>query len=234
MENLTTSALPQAGGPGETSGGVYTTVRTRGEPKVLIRSGQSLSETLRLARILRAVRAGKKRVVRMAHPLRRKRLRDRLARVADVENVLVLCLGNICRSPYGAARLEALARSGSKLNVRSAGLMGPGRPSPDNAQTAARANGLDLSEHISQLLTRELVAWADLVIVMSPDQARVLRRDFEAQEGKVVLLGDLDPETPDWREIPDPLDRSEEFFLETYARIDRCLGELFTLIQDRS
>ncbi|MFH1763646.1 MAG: hypothetical protein ABIF09_05575 [Gemmatimonadota bacterium] len=162
------------------------------------------------------------------------RQKNRLARARRFDRILVLCLGNICRSPYGAGRLAGLAREGDSLTVRSAGLMGPGRPSPDAARSAALRRGLDLGPHESQLLSAELADWADLFIVMSPHQARVLRKSFGISDSQIVLLGDLDPKPAGQREIPDPLDRSEDFFMETYDRMDRCLGELFALIRDPS
>jgi len=123
---------------------------------------------------------------------------------------------------------------GAGPEVRSAGLIGPGRPSPDNARSAARRRGLDLESHTSQLLNVELVAWAELLVVMDLRQGRVLRRDWGAPARRIVVLGDLDPASPDRRGIPDPLDHDETFFLETYDRMDRCLDELFTLIREPS
>ncbi len=210
------------------------TTETLGANGVVMRTGQALREKPIFAPARRGFRAGKRAVIGLAHPFRRYRLRRRLATAPRVENVVVICLGNICRSPYGHYRIEEWASENKDLEVRSGGLMGPDRPSPETAQSAAAKMGLDLTSHRSQLLTRELAAWADLIIVMSPYQARAMKTDFDAPGSKVVLLGDLDPITPDRRDVPDPLDRTEEFFLEVYDRMDRCLGELFTLIRDPS
>ena len=88
--------------------------------------------------------------------------------------------------------------------------------------------------HASQLVSRELVAWAELLVVMEPRQGRVLRRDFDAPPERILVLGDLDPRTSGVRQIPDPLDKDDAFFMETYERMDRCLEDLFMLIGEGS
>ena len=187
---------------------------------------------------------------RVQHPFRRWSLRRRLAGLPPVKHVLILCLGNVCRSPYGAARLVRGAggspgdqrgacggsepgreeAGGAPLEVRSAGLMGFGNPAPDTARHVAAMRGLNLEDHASQLLTQEMVQWADLIVVMDLHQGRRLEREYGASARRIVMLGDLDPGLPDRRDIPDPLDRSESFFNRTYERMDRCLDELFQLI----
>jgi protein-tyrosine-phosphatase len=126
--------------------------------------------------------------------------------------------------------LASLGGPESGLAVRSAGLIGPGRPSPENAQSAARKLGLDLGDHRSAVVTREMTRWSELVVVMDAGQSRIMRTQFGADRARIVVLGDLDPIVPDRREIPDPVERPESEFLKSYERMDRCLHELFHLI----
>lgn len=198
---------------------------------VLARENWSLTDARMLNPLRRLVRAMRARKQHLLHPFRRRALVARLGGMESVERILVLCLGNICRSPYGEARLVASLNSGPPLEIRSAGLMGPGRAPPEYAQSVAHRRGLDLTDHRSQLVTQELLAWADLTVVMSPHQARALRRRFKVDPARIALLGDLDPETPDRREIPDPLNRSVDFFEATYQRMDRCLAQLLRVIR---
>ena len=93
---------------------------------------------------------------------------------------------------------------------------------------------MDLSEHQSQLLDEELVAWADLLVVMEGLQARIARERFGATVERTLLLGDLDPGSPTLRDIPDPLDCPKELFQESFDRIDRCLEELWQLLGEAS
>ena len=85
------------------------------------------------------------------------RRRAALAALASAErvpiSVLVICNGNIFRSPFAAAVLRrALELRGlGRVRVDSAGFAGPGRPTPADAVAAAARRAIDLSRHASQL-----------------------------------------------------------------------------------
>ena len=64
---------------------------------------------------------------RMLHGSRRRAALASLAARPTPANILVLCNGNIFRSPFAAAVLRRALES-SGIRVESAGLMGPGRP----------------------------------------------------------------------------------------------------------
>lgn len=135
--------------------------------------------------------------------------------------VLVVCYGNICRSPYAAAVIRrALAPRG--VPVDSAGIIGAGRRIPAHAHATALKRGADLSAHRSQLLTPALVRAASLIIVMDTAQRDHVLRSYVCDPSAIVLLGDLDPEPIEKRAIRDPYDQSLEVFEEVFARIDRC------------
>lgn len=175
----------------------------------------------------RAVRAGRRLRDRWLHPARRRRSLAR-ARAFRGDHVLVLCLGNICRSPYAAAVLDDRLESASVAGVRvsSAGFIGPGRPSPPTARNVARERGVDLSTHRSRVVTDKLARSADLVVVMEPAQKRRFVRRFRGGGARVLVLGDLDPAPVDRRAIPDPFNREKEVFRQTYARVERCVERL--------
>jgi protein-tyrosine phosphatase len=177
----------------------------------------------RLART--SIRGGE----RFLHPRRRRRALRSLAAVPAPRLILAVCLGNICRSPYAARRLnEELGRAGiDDIHVRSAGFIQPGRPSPKAARQVAARRGLDLDDHRSQVVTPAMLRQADVVLVMSPGQLRQLRQEAgEAPAGLRIVLGDLDPESIDRRTIVDPFGETEEVFEAVYERIDRCCRAL--------
>ena len=230
-DKLTTMDLPWGTYPGETGREVNRGNRGEGNGNVLMRSPRNWRDSHLLDPLRGIARYGRGGVVRGLHPFRRERLRERLRDLAPIRRIVVLCLGNICRSPYAEGRLTELGRDLSDLRVTSAGFIGPGRPSPDTAQSAARNLGLGLQGHVSRLISMELAAWAELSVVMDPRQAKALEAQFAVPPERIAILGDLDPLVPDRREIPDPLDRSEAFFHQTYQRIDRCMAELLPLIR---
>ena len=164
---------------------------------------------------------------RLLHGTRRRRA---CARVDGDEcsSVLIVCHGNICRSPYAAAVLRrAASRDGAKpLRVDSAGFIGPGRRAPSNARAVARERGVDLDGHRSKLVTPEIVTAADLIIVMDRGQRRAIEDRFEPPEGRVLLLGDFDPEPIRRRAVLDPINQSEDVFRSVYSRVERCMNAL--------
>jgi protein-tyrosine phosphatase len=171
---------------------------------------------------------------RLLHAIRRRRARRALAR-KRVRSVLFLCDGNLYRSPYAAAVLRrALADTHlSNAKIESSGFFSPGRSAPEAALSAARAKGIDLSSHISTLLNARSLATADVVVVMSEDQARSVRPKCGRQTS-VVVLGDLDTVAGETRDIIDPLGRSGTVLEQVYARIERCVQQLATIISPRS
>jgi protein-tyrosine phosphatase len=159
---------------------------------------------------------------RLLHGWRRRRQTQALDGLTP-RAVLFVCLGNICRSPYAAYVFQRLA--GPQVRTVSAGFIGPGRPMPEAGQKVARARGLDLATHRSQFLTPELVAEADLIVVMDDTQRRGIGQRFGRRD-RVVVLGDLDPWPIDTRTVRDPYNQSAEVFEAVYARIDRAVAAL--------
>lgn len=163
---------------------------------------------------------------RAFHPLRRRAVWTRLARRGPPRAVLVLCHGNICRSPYAAAALRRCWAStvDSPVQVESAGFVGSGRPCPRSALTEALGRGSNLAAHRSTPVAADAVARADLVVVMDGRQKRALWERFG--RGDAIVLGDLDPMGVSARGIVDPVNGTPETFAACYDRIDRCVASL--------
>lgn len=182
----------------------------------------------RLKNAARAVRDGVNRIV---HPLWRRRARQAIDEAGFPSRILFVCHGNICRSPYaeGALRRELSPRVRARIEVDSAGFIGPDRNSPSVAVRVAGERAVDLTGHRSRVLEAESVEAADLVFVMEKGQRSSIRRRFSA--ANVLLLGDLDPEPADRRRILDPVTQPSEVFRSVYTRIDRCVGALSDRIE---
>ena len=124
-------------------------------------------------------------------------------------HVLVVCTGNICRSPVAAAML---ARKRPELRFDSAGLGAMvGQGVEPNALRLAQAEGLDLDAHQARQLDTEMIVNADLVLVMSDGQRREIANRWPEMLGKTLRLGQwLD--NGKGRDIPDPYRKSHEVF----------------------
>lgn len=107
-------------------------------------------------------------------------------------NILFVCTGNTCRSPMAEllARDELERRRWAHVRVSSAGVAAePGLPASPFAQSVVRQLGLDLAPHRSRVLDPPLVAWADLVLAMSPTHLAHVA-DLGG-EHKMALLGEF-------------------------------------------
>lgn len=114
--------------------------------------------------------------------------------------VLFVCIGNICRSPLGAALLRSRL-GGPGFEVDSAGVMAlAGSGMEPNAASFATSEGIDVSGFRAQQLTPLHVDHADLILTATKDlRSRVLseapgalRRTFSVLEF-AALVDVVDP-----------------------------------------
>ena len=91
--------------------------------------------------------------------------------------VLVVCTGNLCRSPLAAALLARdLDRAGIVATIESAGLAAPmGRPPDRKLRRVAAELEVDVSEHLSTPITPEHLRWAELILAMTGEQTAQVR-----------------------------------------------------------
>jgi protein-tyrosine phosphatase len=163
------------------------------------------------------------------HALRRQRALHALRGGPRLTSLLVVCHGNVCRSPFAAALLHR-ALCGTGVRVDSAGFGSPGRASPPAAVATAARYDVDLSTHRSKRLPTDRLRAVDLIVVMDPAQARVICDRFRRATRRVMVLGDLDPQPIESRTIRDPVQQPLAVFEETYARIERCVRALIAAI----
>ncbi len=144
--------------------------------------------------------------------------------------VLVLCAGNIGRSPLAAAllrhalaerlrvRLDGLVAAG--VDVRSAGTDAPaGHAVSKRGLAFAAARGVDLSRHQATLLTTEMAETADVIYGFDRSQIGGVGALSTKAVARVVLW------EGEGREIPDPHHESDEFFFAVGDRIEAALPE---------
>jgi protein-tyrosine phosphatase len=150
-------------------------------------------------------------------------------------HVLMVCTGNICRSPMAEGLLRAMLPERLKpaMTVASAGTYAVhGNLAEPLAQRAALVYGVDLSAHRAKMLSKDLLKQADLVLVMEPQHAAIIRRAFFFSRIQVKLLAEFDPQDQK-QEIEDPYGQSYEAYRQCAVRIETCVRGLIPFLEQQ-
>ncbi|ELA6778593.1 low molecular weight phosphotyrosine protein phosphatase [Vibrio alginolyticus] len=135
-------------------------------------------------------------------------------------NILVVCVGNICRSPTGERLLQSLLPN---KHVASAGIAVDkshltGKAADEMATTIANEHSVSLDGHEARQLTPELCAQYDLILVMEKGHLEALTKIAPEARGKTMLFGQWINE----KNIPDPYRQSREAFEHAYTLIEKA------------
>lgn len=133
-----------------------------------------------------------------------------------INSVLVVCVGNICRSPVGAAQL---AKACPALRVGSAGIAAlAGHAADETMAEIAAENGLALEGHIARQFTAKMAADYGLILALETGHMRVITEKAPVASGKTMLLGQwLTPP-----EIADPYRKSPEFYQAVFEQVTQA------------
>lgn len=131
------------------------------------------------------------------------------------DSILVVCVGNICRSPTGERLLKQVLPT---KRVASAGLGAlVGKPADATAVEVANENNLSLEGHEAQQLTSALCRQYDLILVMEKGHIDGVSRIAPEVRGKTMLFGH-------WlnqQEIADPYRKSRTAFEFVYSQLEQ-------------
>ena len=134
--------------------------------------------------------------------------------------IVFVCTGNICRSPMAEYLFRKHMEDNGEWDICSAGVMaGYGAPASRFGVKAMRELAIDMKEHRSQPMGRELVADANLIVVMTAAHRDVLLERYPDAGDKIVLLKACDPAS-DGGDLLDPIGLS----LDVYRHIRDEIG----------
>jgi protein-tyrosine phosphatase len=130
-----------------------------------------------------------------------------------IDRVLVVCEGNICRSPLACAML---AQALPDIGFSSAGthaLVGEG--ADPLVLEMARDRGVALEDHVATALTSAQVREADLILTMTTTQREQIEQAWPYVRGKVYRLSENDG-----IDVTDPYRRHRAAFELAFAQIE--------------
>lgn len=131
------------------------------------------------------------------------------------DSILVVCVGNICRSPTGERLLKNLLPN---KKIGSAGLGAlVDKPADDTAADVALRHGISLGGHKARQLTATMCREYDLILVMEKGHIDSVSRLAPEVRGKTMLYGHW----LEQRDIADPYKQSREAFEFVYELLDK-------------
>jgi protein-tyrosine phosphatase len=132
-----------------------------------------------------------------------------------VNRILIVCVGNICRSPTAEVMLRDRLR-GKAIVVESAGLAAlVGQPIDPIAEAVLARNGLTAAGHAARQLSQDMLSAADMVLAMDTRHISAIQALAPQARGKTFLLGRWQDDRP----IPDPYGRDLTVFERTFGMI---------------
>ena len=128
------------------------------------------------------------------------------------DNILVVCVGNICRSPMAEALLK---QRYPHKNIDSAGVGALVGHSADPAALEIMAGQeIDITSHVAKQIDEGLAKKADLIFTMSDSQTKWIEERWPFCRGKTFKLGHWQD-----KDIADPYKHEMSAFQTAYQDI---------------
>lgn len=133
-----------------------------------------------------------------------------------ISSILVVCVGNICRSPTAA---KILKNNFHKLRIESSGIGAVvGSPASKKTQDIAMKNGINLDGHIARQFSNTLASEFDLILALETEHLKHIYKVAPEIRGKAMLLGHWLEE----KNIPDPHGKSLDFHAAIFKKISEA------------
>jgi protein-tyrosine phosphatase len=138
-----------------------------------------------------------------------------------IHRILIVCVGNICRSPMAEVVLRHhLGGEDSLITVESAGLAAlVGNTIDPLAQMVLADHGQTGKGHVARQVTEAMISQADLVLAMQQRHLGAIHAIAPQARGKSFLVGKWESDT----EVPDPYGKTRPVFEDVYGQLDRML-----------
>jgi len=153
----------------------------------------------------------------------------------NISDILIVCAGNVCRSPMAEAALRAklYERGIEGIRVHSAGTMGGAIPfaTPEAIKTAEQ-HGLDIYAHRSRGLSQPMLEQADLILVLDKYNLDWILRRWPNVQEKIFLITAFRLDHQSGADVPDPYQLPMEYYQSAFDLIDSSLDEFVAFFQE--
>jgi len=151
------------------------------------------------------------------------------ALLGSATRLLILCQGNIIRSPFAASLVAQAVSANGRIHVDSAGVAATAgrRPHPV-ALELATLRAVDISSHAASPVSADRVAASDAIFAMDIPQLVWMRRHFPEARAKTFLLTCLAPDIEP--EIRDPYAGDRSQFQACFDHICRAVQPLVSVL----
>jgi len=146
--------------------------------------------------------------------------------------ILMVCLGNICRSPLAEGILRnKVKKAGLHWTVDSAGTANyhVGEAPHRLSQKVSKLNGVDISFQQARQFNKHDMLHFDKIYVMDSDnyeEVKLMSQELWNENKVDLLLNELYP--LENREVPDPWYGSEEGYHRVYKLLDEVCEAIVT------
>ena len=152
--------------------------------------------------------------------------------------ILMVCLGNICRSPLAEGLMDHYAKeAGLDWEIDSAGTGGwhSGEQPHPLSQKVAKKNGIDISNQIAKVFVKEDIERFDRIFVMDQsnfeDVKSICGSTWDSDKVD-YLLNQINPGKNN--AVPDPWSHPEEKYHEVFELIkNACCSFINGYLQER-
>jgi len=131
----------------------------------------------------------------------------------SIRNILIVCIGNICRSPMAEGLVKAALPDRQVASAGLGALIGHG--ADPIACALMKERGLSIDAHRAQQLQSDMCRRADLILVMDGGQRREIEQRYSFTLGRVFRLCERSGQ-----DVPDPYRAGDSAFRTSFALIE--------------